>query len=169
MSAQRCGVIIPSPMKIHLKLILALAPALLAAEDHWVATWTTAQALVRPAVNPNAPANPNATRSYSNQTIRMIVRTSIPGRRLRVQLSNAFGNTPVTVGAAHIALRGKESAIVEGSDRALSFSGKPETTIRPGVVMFSDPVEFNVPALADVAVSLYFPGETGPPTTHATA
>jgi lysophospholipase L1-like esterase len=154
-------------MKIHLKLILVLAPALLAADDHWVATWTTAQALVRPAANPNP--NANAPRGYNNQTIRMIVRTSIPGRRLRVQLSNAFGNTPVTVGAAHIALRGKESAIVEGSDRALSFSGKPETTIRPGVVMFSDPVEFNVPALADVAVSLYLPGETGPPTTHATA
>src|SRR3954470_2144364 len=167
MSAQRCGVIIPSPMKIHLKLILALAPALLAAEDHWVATWTTAQALVRPAVNPNA--NANAPRGYTNQTIRMIVRTSIPGKRLRVQLSNAFGNAPVTVGAAHIALRGKESAIVEGTDRTLSFGGKPETTIRPGVVLFSDPVDLNVPALADVAVSLYFPAETGPPTTHATA
>ena len=52
----------------------------------------------------------------------------------------------------------KESAIVEGSDRALSFAGKPATTIGPGVVMFSDPVELNVPALADLAVSLYFPG-----------
>jgi lysophospholipase L1-like esterase len=156
-------------MKIQLKLILALAPALLAAEDHWVATWTTAQALVRPAANPNAPANANAPRSYSNQTIRMIARTSIPGKRLRVQLENAFGSAPVTVGAAHIALRGKESAIVEGSDRTLSFGGQPQTTIRPGVVMFSDPVDLNVPALADVAVSLYFPGETGPPTTHATA
>src|SRR3954469_25728921 len=103
MSAQRCGVIIPSPMKIHLKLILALAPALLFAEDHWVATWTTAQALVRPAPNPNAAANPNASRGYTNQTIRMIVRTSSPGKRLRVQISNAFGSAAVKVGAAHIA------------------------------------------------------------------
>ncbi len=156
-------------MKIRLTLLLAVIPALLGAQDHWVATWTTAQALTRPPVNPNANANANAPRGFNNQTVRMIVRASIPGKRLRVQVSNAFGGTPVKLGAAHIALRGKESAIVEGSDRALSFGGKPGATLGPGVVLFSDPVDLNVPALADVAVSLYFPGETGPPTTHATA
>jgi lysophospholipase L1-like esterase len=144
-------------------LLLAILPALLSAQDHWVATWTTAQALTRP------PAGANAPRGYTNQTIRMIVRTSIPGKRLRVQISNAFGATPVKVGAAHVALRGKESAIIEGSDRALAFAGKPDVTIGPGVVMFSDPVDFNVPQVAELAVSLYFPGETGAPTTHATA
>jgi lysophospholipase L1-like esterase len=33
----------------------------------------------------------------------------------------------------------------------------------------SDPVDFNFSPLADLAVSLYFPGETGPQTNHATA
>jgi lysophospholipase L1-like esterase len=75
----------------------------------------------------------------------------------------------VKVGAAHLALRAKASAIVEGSDRALTFDGKPGATLGPGVVLLSDPVELNVPALADVAVSLYFPTDTGAPTTHATA
>ena len=37
----------------------------------------------------------------------------------------------------------------------------------PGAVVVSDPVDLAIPALTDVAVSLYFPGETGPPTTHA--
>src|SRR5262249_1665758 len=32
-----------------------------------------------------------------------------------------------------------------------------------------DPVDLKIPAVSDVAVSLYFPGETGPPTSHATA
>jgi lysophospholipase L1-like esterase len=36
-------------------------------------------------------------------------------------------------------------------------------------VLFSDPVELSVPPVTELAVSLYFPGETGPPTTHATA
>jgi len=40
--------------------------------------------------------------------------------------------------------------------------------IAPGVVLLSDPVELDVPPLTDLAVSLYLPGETGPPTTHAT-
>jgi lysophospholipase L1-like esterase len=153
-------------MKIRLKLLFLLAPALAVAQDHWVATWATAQTLAR--TGP-PPANPNATRGFSNQTIRMIARTSIPGKRLRVRLSNAFGSAPVKVGAAHVALRSKASAIVEGSDRALTFGGKPGATLGPGVMLLSDPVDFSVPALADVAVSLYFPGETGPPTNHATA
>jgi lysophospholipase L1-like esterase len=150
-------------MSNRTRLILFLVPALLAAEDRWVATWTTAQTLAR-----TGPAPANAPRGFTNQTIRMIARTSIPGKRLRVRLASAFGSTPVKVGAAHIALRSKESAIVEGSDRKLMFGGKPDATIGPGVVLVSDPVDLNVPAVADVAVSLYFPGETGPPTNHST-
>jgi lysophospholipase L1-like esterase len=150
-------------------------------QERWVATWATAQTLVRqapllpPAAPAAAPAGPTTTpqtvgaRGLNNQTVRMMVRTSIGGRRLRVRLSNAFGGTPVVVGTAHLAIRGKESAIVPDSDRRLSFNGKPGCRIGPGVVLFSDPVELNVPAVTELAVSLYFPGETGPPTTHATA
>jgi lysophospholipase L1-like esterase len=158
-------------MQIPLRILIAfmLAPALLPADDHWVTTWATAEALSRTPPPATANANANPPRGYNNQTIRMMVRTSVPGKRLRVRLSNAFGSAPVRFGAAHIALRAKESAIVEGSDRALSFDGKPGATIGPGVVLLSDPVDFNSPKLADLAISLYFPGETGPPTTHATA
>jgi lysophospholipase L1-like esterase len=38
----------------------------------------------------------------------------------------------------------------------------------PGVVVVSDPVDLDVPALSDLAVSLYFPDDTGSPTTHST-
>jgi lysophospholipase L1-like esterase len=151
-----------------LLLLFAAAADILAAQDHWIPTWTTAQLLARtPPPNANAAANP--PRGYNNQTIRMIVRASIGGHRVRVKLSNAFGSTPVAIGAAHIALRAKESAIEPGTDRPLAFNGKPGATIGPGVVLLSDPVDLNVPALADLAVSVYLPGETGPPTNHATA
>jgi lysophospholipase L1-like esterase len=150
-------------------LLLFAASAILSAQDRWIPTWTTAQLLARTPPPATANANANPPRGYSNQTIRMIVRASIGGNRVRVKLSNAFGSTPVTVGAAHIALRAKDSAIAPGTDRPLAFGGKPGAVIGPGVVLLSDPVDLNVPALADVAVSLYLPGETGPPTTHATA
>jgi hypothetical protein len=81
---------------------------------------------------PPPPRRPIAARGLNNQTVRMIVRTSIGGRRLRVRLSNAFGGTPVVVGAAHLAIRAKDSAIVPDSDRSLSFNGKPGGTIAPG-------------------------------------
>ena len=85
------------------------------AQDHWVATWAAAPQQARggpPTANP-APA------VFNDQTVRMVVHTSIGGRRARVTLSNTFGNIPLKIGAAHIALRGKESAIAAGSDRTL--------------------------------------------------
>ena len=107
--------------------------------------------------------------TLSNQTVRMILRTSIGGRRARVKLSNAFGSTPVIVGSAHLARRGTGSSIMPGTDRALTFAGKASFTIMPGVVVVSDPVDLEMPALADLAISLYLPSDTGSPTTHATA
>src|ERR1035437_854118 len=103
--------------------------------EHWVAAWTTAEMLARtpapqPAAAQPAAAQPVAARGFNHQTVRMIARTSIGGRRLRVILSNAFGSEALAVGAAHIAIRAKESEIVGGSDRALSFNGKPGCTDR---------------------------------------
>ena len=98
----------------------------------------------------------------------MIVRTSMGGRRLRVEFSNAYGTAPLMVGAAHIALRAKDAEIVSASDRALTFNGRGSCAIPPGAVMISDPVDLEVAPLSDLAVSMYLPSETGPPTMHGT-
>ena len=66
---------------------------------------------------PQAAGPPFRVTTLANQTVRMILRTSIGGRRARVKLSNAFGSTPVTIGAAHLARRAAGSAIVPESDR----------------------------------------------------
>jgi lysophospholipase L1-like esterase len=165
-------------MKLRFAILLALLQlghvALVEAQsrtpEHWVATWTTAQLLVRTPPPAAAPAGqgPNA-RGFNHQTVRMIARASIGGRRIRVKISNAFGSAPLALGAAHIALRGKDAEILPASDHALSFNGKPGCTVGPGIVIVSDPIDFTFAPLADLAVSLYFPGETGPPTNHATA
>ena len=96
----------------------------------------------------------------------MVVHTSLGGRRVRIQLSNAAAATPLVIGSAHIAVRAKDSAIVAGTDRTLTFSGQPGCTIRPGVLLLSDPVDLEVAPLSDLAVSLYVPKDTGPPTNH---
>jgi lysophospholipase L1-like esterase len=170
-------------ISIALPLIFcALSQAQNKKEEHWVATWATAQQAVRPAppqagrgaqptptpVGPVAPATPPPSpgANFNNQTVRMIAHASIAGKRVRIELSDAVGAPIVNVGAAHIAIRAKGSEIVAGSDRALTFGGKPTCTLRPGVSTVSDPVDLDIPALADLAVSLYFPGETGPPTSH---
>jgi lysophospholipase L1-like esterase len=159
---------------MRLRLTLILLAAQLAANgqtkvDHWVVTWGTALTLLRPQPPATPPAQPApGAAGFTNQTVRMIARTSIGGDRVRIKVENAFGSSPVTIGAAHIALRGADSQIVAASDRTLTFNGKPGCILSPGVVRVSDPVDLKVVALTDLAVSLYFPGETGPPTNHGT-
>ena len=110
---------------------------------------------------------PRAVSSFNNQTLRMILRTSIGGDTIRVSLYNAFGARAVMIGAAHVALHAKDSAIAPGSDRTLTFGGRPTATMYSGQLLVSDPVKLTVAPLADLAVSLYFPDDTGAPTTHA--
>lgn len=140
------------------------------ANEHWVATWATALRQTPPVVSPSVgqpfTAAQQAQLGFNNQTVRMITPVSIGGSRVRVQLSNAFGATPLAIGAAHVALRAKESAVLPGSDRALMFSGQPSFTIPPGASALSDPVTLDVPPLGELAISVFVPGPTGPPTVH---
>jgi lysophospholipase L1-like esterase len=148
-------------------------------QEHWVPTWATApqqpftfgpppppQNASGQAPAAPAPPAPQPMKGFQNQTLRMVVHTSIGGRRVRVQLSNAHGASPLAIGAAHIAIRDKDSAIVPASDRALSFGGRPSCTIPAGALIASDPVDLDVPKLGDLAISVYLPGDTGTPTLH---
>jgi lysophospholipase L1-like esterase len=163
-----------------------LLPGLVAfadAQEHWVATWAASPqgprvpgpaAPGRGATPARGPANAAPQPLvFNNQTVRMVVRTTIGGQRARVQLSNAFGTSPLNVGAAHVALRDpsrqeKELAIVPASDRSLTFSGKANFTIPPGAEIVSDPVDLDVPKLGDLVISVYVPGNAATPTTHST-
>src|SRR4051812_36615360 len=109
---------------------------------------------------------PPALPGLNNQTVRMILRVSVGGHRLRVRLFNALGSSTVTFGAAHVAIRGSGATIVPGSDRLLTFSGKPSPVLYAGQVLVSDPVSLDVAPLTDLSVSLYVPSETTAPTSH---
>ena len=159
------------------------------AQEHWVATWAASPQTPRfsfprfptpaPPANtaqpaPSAQGNPPppplfpAPPTINNQTVRMIVHTSIGGHRVRVRLSNAFGTNTLQIGGAHIALHDQDSAIAAGSDHALTFSGRATVMIPPGAEMLSDPLDFEVPALGDLVISLYVPVEATAPTIHLT-
>ncbi len=96
----------------------------------------------------------------------MIVRTSIGGDSVRLTLSNALGRSEVEIGAVHVALRDRGSSIVAGTDRAVTFGGRPSFSIQPGTLVVSDPIALVVPPLTELAVSLYLPNETRDVTTH---
>ena len=177
--------------------LLMLSPTALAQErggsEHWVGTWAAVPvarcpgrsagqappADTRQCQPPEAEATPGEPIPFSraplpvlrDQTVRQIVRVSIGGETVRVVLTNAYGTVPLMIGAAHVALREEDGAVVTSSARALTFGGRPTATVPPGAVMVSDPVVLTVPALADLAIDLYLPGDTSatpsPITVHA--
>ena len=145
--------------------------------DHWVGTWSTPE-VGRPQTPPppapalppfqtnQCPAAPPAAPAFmhfKNQTLRQIVHSSIGGSRVRVVLSNVYGTAPLTIGAAHVALRDKDSSIKMESDRPVTFSGKSTIEIPANAVIYSDPVNLTVPEMADLVIDLYLPGDTNTP------
>lgn len=123
------------------------------AQADWATTWGCAPQWVEPG---NFPPTPLA-----NSTLRQFVRASVGGKNIRVRLANIFATNPVVIRSAHIALAaGKGSAgngeINPATDKALTFHCAEEITIGAGETIYSDPVDFALPPLADVAVSIYF-------------
>ena len=146
---------------------------------HWVGTWGAAQQLdaetlpvwiVPPPREPNEPPPrallPPYPRSFHDETVRMIVRTSVGGDSLRLTLSNARGVDNVRIGAVHVALRERGSAIVVGTDHSVTFGGDASFSVEPGALVVSDPVALSVPPLTELAISLYLPDQTHGVTTH---
>jgi lysophospholipase L1-like esterase len=142
---------------VLLTLVLAL-PA--GAAERWVGTWASSPQLATPVQVPPG-------QGFADTTVRQLVRVSIGGKRIRLRLSNAFGTAPLTIVGAHVALaKGVTSAIDPASDRALAFHGRASVTIPAGAVAVSDPLDFALPPLADVALSLYLKGAPDTVTLH---
>jgi len=151
---------------LALLLVISAAPSVLAQQpgrEHWVATWAAAPhsaGFVLPGTQP--------LREVQNQTIRMIVPTSIGGRRVRVRFSNTYGTKPLTLTAVHVAVRQDKSGIVPGTDRTLTFGDKPSFTIPPGARAVTDAVDLVLPDRSDVAITVYVAGKTELTTVHGT-
>jgi len=139
-------------------LVLAVLAALSAtparaqtapADGRWVASWVSAPQLTEPQNMPPAPG-------LAGQTLRQILQPSLDGSRLRVTLSNAYGDGDLVVDSVRIARSKGGAAIDAASDRAVMFDGGPSVTVPRGAQMVSDPLAFDVTAFVNLAVTVHF-------------
>jgi len=132
-----------------------------ASGSHWVGTWGGAPQLTEVANLPPAP--------LSNSTLRQVVHVSLGGDQIRVRFSNEFGDGPLTINQAHVAVcpaSPVDSSIDPTTDRALSFSGRPSITIAQGAAVWSEPLAFSVAALGNLSITIAFGSVPGAVTGH---
>ena len=149
---------------VFVATILLLSGVALArppATETWVGTWASSQQIPEP-------HNALAPDDLRDATLRQIVHLTIGGKELRVHLSNAFGTAPLHISAVHIArpLSRSTGNIDASTDRALTFSGRPDVTIPAGAEYISDPVSYPVVAFDDLAISFYLETPPDVQTSH---
>src|SRR6185437_3583143 len=102
-----------------------LAAILFAAS--WVGTWAA------------APSGADEATSFTNVTLREIVHVSAGGTQVRVRFTNRFGEAPLSIDAASIAVeKGSAPSAVAGTMRRLEFFGKSSVMVPAGIDVVSD-------------------------------
>jgi lysophospholipase L1-like esterase len=145
-------------LNIHLLTLLVVVLSSRAVAQDQVLPWTGTWAV--------SPMRDDAGKEFNRQTLRQIVHTSVGGHMARIHISNLFGTQPLIVADVHIAQRSTDSSVVPATDRKVEFGGLFSVTIQPGTEAISDPVDFQIPRLVDVAISMYLPNPTSLATYH---
>ncbi|UBU10203.1 SGNH/GDSL hydrolase family protein [Nonomuraea gerenzanensis] len=113
----------------------------------WVTTWTAMPQLTEPDNMPPPPYTKEGL-VLADTTLRQTLRVTLGGRRLRLRLSNAFGDVPLPITRMAVALPRDGAAGVSGirpeTSRPVTFSGRAATVVPAGAHVVSDPLELDV-------------------------
>ncbi|MCO1657220.1 GDSL-type esterase/lipase family protein [Pseudonocardia humida] len=133
------------------------APGVIACAPAWITGWQAA---------PQAAATEDG---LAGTTLRMIVLPQVSGSQLRLRLSNAYGATPLEVGAVSVARAGEGAALAEGTQRTVTFTDEPRVVIPAGEEVVSDPVPLHAESGIALAVSVFLVTVPERITRHAVA
>jgi lysophospholipase L1-like esterase len=127
--------------------------------DGWIGAWVSAQQLTEPGNMPPAIFLHDAT-------LRQIVQPAISGHKIRITLSNLFGRAPLSIDAAYVARSATGDTIQPESSQRFSFNGSFTAVIPAGTSLISDPVDFEVTALTNLAISIHVQSAPAEVTGH---
>jgi lysophospholipase L1-like esterase len=134
-----------------------VSPVDACAQPTWVAAWSAPPQASSAHQAPILPAGVEGRGPsvYENQTLRMVLTPAAAGSRLRIRLSNRFGSAPVTFGSVHVGHHAGGGAIVDGTDRTVTFAGSSSITVPSGGAVASDVIDLPVEPFTDLTVSIH--------------
>ncbi|SNX61496.1 lysophospholipase L1-like esterase [Streptomyces sp. TLI_55] len=130
-----------------------------ASTGSWVGAWSASPAGAEPGTE---------TEGLAGRSVRNVVHASVGGTSARITLSNLYGQSPLTITHASIALAAADdsAAAAVGTMRRLTFGGNTSVVVPAGGQVMSDAVGITVTHDSDVLVTTYSPIPSGPVTYH---
>lgn len=129
------------------------------AVGRWVGTWATAPQIP---VKSFMPYNNNMT----GRSVRQIVKVSVGGDIIRLQLSNELSTEPVEIRSVYVATSADSFAILPKTARYLKFKGHYKTVIPAGKAIFSDALQFRLEPMQRLAITINYTSAPAQPTVH---
>lgn len=131
--------------KLAITMILLCITSVAVEASEWTGTWAC-----------SVYSDSQLDAAIANATLRQVVRVSIPGNQVRLKFSNLFGASPLVMQKVHLAVSTGGHSIDTGTDIAFTFSGSESVTIPAGGAVTSDAIGYNLPALTNMAITIYF-------------
>lgn len=131
------------------------------ASGTWVGSWEAAQGY----------GDPGAPQGYVGYSLRNVIHVSVGGSEIRVHLSNQFGDLPLPLAHATVAVAAGSATpdAVPGTMHNLTFGGSATTTIAADAETISDPVRLSIGPGATLLVTTYVDQPAGLTTSHQDA
>lgn len=123
-------------------------------EAGWFTTWSAAT-MGTSIGDDIIPTNPK----LKENTLRQQINVSIGGDKIKLTLSNEYGNLPLMIDSMHIAklVSAGNPTIDTSTDTVITFNGgETAVTIEPGTTLTSDEIDFSFEALEILAVTTKF-------------
>ncbi len=129
--------------------VCAFSSAAAEQNGKWITAWGTGS------TNITLSGYDNITAFVGQITARTVITPTASGDRLRVRLSNHFGDEPLTLDTVTVAKSLGGSRIDPQTVRYVTFDGSPSVTIPVGAEIYSDEIVFPVKAMQDIALSVW--------------
>lgn len=134
-------------------MLSAFSVGAYAADDsRWVGAWSTTP--VEAVVESNGV---KLSDFLMNSTVRIILKPTLSGTRVRFKISNRFGNTAIKINGINVAraVGDDSNEILTETIIPLKVRGAESFSVAAGEYAYTDPVDMKVEALETIAVTYY--------------
>lgn len=144
------GILIALVMAVALLFGAAFSASALNEDSKWITAWSTAPTEI------GIEGYDNITAYIGNVTSRTVITPTANGSKLRIRVTNVYGDSPMKLTRVTVAKSLGGSKIDPDTIKIVTFNeGHPFVSVPAGQELLSDPVTYDVKAGEDIAISIF--------------